>query len=284
MAKKTILYKDDLGYHTEEETTPSAQEVKSFMNIPAEKHPKTDTAGLMTRKAPILSPYELERLAKINAANLKRPLVRLGKKGDTFSFAQVKYQILERTDQFMFLECWQMQRNPDGSIPAFVPDSERKLGYNYFETCAVFIHQDPVLDGLYNDTGELSERREHIMPSANIEIRKVNAEGFPIDGPEGIGYNMNKEAVYQSYLDACNQYEGSVRNNAAMKKDKADQIASLDANGKRLAAFKEAKTKSFTELKQILKGVPDTESVLKDKKLLEKLDEYTRLESLSKLL
>lgn len=283
MAKKSFIYKDDLGYHTKEETIGSPQEVQSLLNLNPGPPPKRDTGGLVVRDIPTRTPQQLEKLAKKNADNLKKPITKLGKKGDTFYDSQIKYLICERTEKFMFLECWIMLRNPDGSIPS-IPDSKREVGYHYWQACPVVVHVDPVLDGFDYPTGEKTEKREHILPSPNIEIRKTDAEFRLISGSAGLGFNADKELVYQSYLDAVSKYESDVRNVAAREAQKKQQAADALAKNLKLIEYKGLHMKALGELKTIMRNGKSIESILKDKKSLALLDEFTRLESLSKLL
>jgi hypothetical protein len=194
----------------------------SYVIIPQPEPPKSratilDMTGTVLKKMHWTEQQKEEmRLKNEDAAN--EPLTRLGRKSDYFYFQQERYEILDRTDKFMFVEIRKMGMNPDNSIP-LVPDRKRELGSPYWDVRYIGVSQECIMNGLDEPTGYLTEPKEFIKPNFNIEIIVYDSKGWPTGET---GYNADRERVEKRFHEVVDQYEVDQRRKAEQLKTAAE--------------------------------------------------------------
>jgi len=243
---------------------------------PKKQQVKTD---VLFDEKPKKTQAEHEKIRLANEDALKKPVTKLGKKGDTFYAFEERYLILERSDQYLLLQINKLTLNPDGS-PPLIPNSRRETeGQIYWDLRAVLVDQEPEVNGFGEPTGHLTERKEYIRPSYTLEIDEVDKKGMPTGKP---GTNCDKEYQHQRYLEAVKNYESSTDQKQAAK-DEQKKVSRLE--NERLVmigSLKELKLTARNELKEAMRGVKVGSKLLENSELAEIVNELNFYETILK--
>jgi len=221
-----------------------------------------------------MSDQQIEAIEKENMLRLKRPVVKLEK---VSYLNEQKIEILERTETFAFLQITTLKRNPDGSVPTRVPYSRRELGETYWMVAGIHVGIQYELDAQDQPTRRITGRVESLRMNPNIELKVENERGVPTGE---IGYNADKERVYQDFLNAIEDHKKMVATRA--KKAEADSVTKQ--HKEKTSAFRDDLKKRIrtnrNELKVLMMAEKSVDNCLPDKKINAMIDKISQLEVL----
>jgi hypothetical protein len=255
---------------------------KNYLFIPPQERTKgnvnvLDVSGdtIKTQERQHRTEEQLQKIFEENQRNEKKSLITLGKKGDTFVLGQEKYLILERTDQYMFLEITELLPNPDGSVPN-LPLSKRATGKTYYDVRRVFVAREPETDGFDRPTGILSGPKESIRPGINLEFFKEGRNGMPTDEP---GFNSSRGEVFGRYVAVIKEFETTEKNRIQSERELKEAKEDTSARLQKIDGAKKLRLQSLTELKVVLKDL-SVEKAMKSKRVEELTATINKLDTI----
>lgn len=206
----------------------------------------------------------LDNTRKFKIEHRPKKVKRLGEAGNIFTYGVQDHKIIERTDQYMFVETRDHLRGRDGRFPQIGKPS---LGKSFYQIGTLYIDK------------EINEEKVRFNPS--IEIQKEDSMGKPTGE---IGFNANYDAVYAKYLEVVHKYEQCIQIGIEQNKAKEIETIAMSKRTLKIAECQTAKYKAVGELKQLLHNCKDVQSAMKDKVIRQLINDVTTYDLIIKYL